>query len=329
MSRFEPIVRSWSAISRSLPQFAPARRPHARRRPMLECLEGRSLLSTVTLTVNSLADASPPKHVTTLREAITKADANPANSYTGRRNLVHGVIDLTTELPHLTDNISINGNGITLMHSPGTPQFSLFTTGFVPTGGSTTSATVNISGMTFLNGNAQCGGAINNYGSLTITNDTFLDNSASSGGGAINEVYSFSTLTASNDTFIDNSSGSGGGAISINGSLTASNDTFIDNSAAFGGALATAPNGVCTIDSTVFANNSSSGCGGAISNMSALTITNSTFSNNYGYSGGAIFNWGNGSLTVNESTFLKNSCFADGKRHHQRRIGSDNQQHVH
>ena len=29
MSRFDSIVRSWSAISRSLPQFAPARRPHA------------------------------------------------------------------------------------------------------------------------------------------------------------------------------------------------------------------------------------------------------------------------------------------------------------
>ena len=69
MSRFEPIVRSWSAISRSLPQFAPARRPHARRRPMLECLESRSLLSTVTLTVNSLADAPSSPGVTTLRGA--------------------------------------------------------------------------------------------------------------------------------------------------------------------------------------------------------------------------------------------------------------------
>ena len=43
MWRFKPIVRSWSAISRSLPQFAPARRPHARRRPMLECLEDPGL----------------------------------------------------------------------------------------------------------------------------------------------------------------------------------------------------------------------------------------------------------------------------------------------
>jgi len=32
MSRFEPKVRWWSATSRSLSRFAPARRRHARRR---------------------------------------------------------------------------------------------------------------------------------------------------------------------------------------------------------------------------------------------------------------------------------------------------------
>ena len=45
MSRFEPIVRWWSPTSRSLPRFAPARRPRARRRPRLERLEDRTLLS--------------------------------------------------------------------------------------------------------------------------------------------------------------------------------------------------------------------------------------------------------------------------------------------
>ena len=41
-------VRSWSAISRSLPQFAPARRHQSRRRLTLDCesLEDRYLLST-------------------------------------------------------------------------------------------------------------------------------------------------------------------------------------------------------------------------------------------------------------------------------------------
>ncbi len=45
MSRFESKVRWLSATSRSLSRFAPARRPHARRRLRLECLEDRTLLS--------------------------------------------------------------------------------------------------------------------------------------------------------------------------------------------------------------------------------------------------------------------------------------------
>ena len=45
MSRFEPKVRWWSATTRSLSRSAPARRPHARRRLRLECLEDRTLLS--------------------------------------------------------------------------------------------------------------------------------------------------------------------------------------------------------------------------------------------------------------------------------------------
>ena len=50
----------WSAISRSLPQFAPARRHHSRRQFTLERLEERSLLSTVSLTVNTTSDDPSP-----------------------------------------------------------------------------------------------------------------------------------------------------------------------------------------------------------------------------------------------------------------------------
>ncbi len=80
MSRFETIVGSWSAISRSLPQFAPARRPHARCRPILDCLEERAMLSTIPVTVNSLADAPSSPGVTTLRGAIAQADADTADT---------------------------------------------------------------------------------------------------------------------------------------------------------------------------------------------------------------------------------------------------------
>ena len=89
-------VRSWSAISRSMPQFAPARRPYARRRLTLERLEDRAMLSTIPLMVNSLADSG----VGTLRFEITVADkgaiTNPANQYviTFKKGLI-GTIDLT------------------------------------------------------------------------------------------------------------------------------------------------------------------------------------------------------------------------------------------
>jgi hypothetical protein len=82
MSRFEPIARWWSATSRSLLQFAPARRPPSRRRLRLERLEDRTVLSTIALTVNTLADdpSGPIAGQTTLRDAITQADADTTST---------------------------------------------------------------------------------------------------------------------------------------------------------------------------------------------------------------------------------------------------------
>ena len=93
MLRSKPIVRSWSAISGSLP----ARRPQSRRRFTLERLEGRSLLSTVHPTVNTLAD-DPGGSVagqTTLRDAITAADAgSTANKYVSLPSLMFTTLDV-------------------------------------------------------------------------------------------------------------------------------------------------------------------------------------------------------------------------------------------
>src|SRR5271157_613857 len=79
VSRLEPIVRSWSAISRSLPQFAPARCPHARRRPMLECLEDRAMLSTIPVATNLTVSSLDDSGVGTLRAAINQADTGTGN----------------------------------------------------------------------------------------------------------------------------------------------------------------------------------------------------------------------------------------------------------
>jgi hypothetical protein len=150
MSRLEPIKRWRSAIFRSLPQLTPIRSPRPRRRLRLERLEERTMLSTITLTVDSTADASPPPGVTTLREAITQADGDTANQYV--INLaVEGTIDLTSSLA-LTNNIALKGPGasdLTVQPDPNAAPFSVFT--------DISGVTVGLSGMTIAGGNAGSG----------------------------------------------------------------------------------------------------------------------------------------------------------------------------
>ena len=186
-------VRSWSAISRSLPQFAPARRPHARRL-RLERLEDRTMLSStpVALTVTTLLD-DPITLIpgqTTLRDAINTADGGATtNQYVITFSVsLPGTIDLKSALPDLNNNIVIKGPGalsLTVQRDPSAVPFSVFT---VDSG-----VTDAISGMTITGGNGSWGGGIQNLGKLTVTNSTLIGNYAVYGGG----IYSNGTLTTS------------------------------------------------------------------------------------------------------------------------------------
>jgi len=185
-------VRSWSAISRSQPQFAPAQRPHARRWLSLERLEDRTVLSTISLAVTSLADSGAG----TLRSAIVQADSgSKANAYVINFNLAStygfgGPILLNSALPSLNNNITINGPGVSSLGYElidvfqsfnGAPSSSVFV---VDSG-----ATVTISGITIQGGYSPGnGGGIDNFGNLTLNDVYFLANFASvAGGGVANE----------------------------------------------------------------------------------------------------------------------------------------------
>ncbi len=254
-------------------------------RPTLTLLEERTLLSTLNLTVTTLADdpVTPTSGQTTLRDAITQANAS-TDSQEVISFAVDGTINLTSYLPILDNNISIDGpeaSNLTVQR-----DFSASSSIFVVDIG----VSVNLSGMTITGGyvSNNSGGGILNAGTLTVNNSTFTDNYAHDGGG----IGNIGTLTVNNSSFTDNSAHGGGGILNDTGTLTVNNSTFTNNSA---------PDGT------------DQGHGGGICNQggSALNITNSTFTDNSAYLGGGIdSNFGTGMVT--NCTISGNTSQDDG-----------------
>ena len=182
---------------------------------------------------------------------------------------------------NVTANITIDGalaygNGIdqgTLAISGG-DAVQIFT---IAAGGGMT-----ISNMSLTNGNAGegNGGAINNAGTLSLTNVN-VSNSKAANGGAI---YSTGSLTVNGGTFYGNS---------VDGS---------DNTTGNGGAIHST--GTATISNAVFDSNSAKFNGGAIYNGGTLTIVGSVFSG-HSAQNGVVFNQGN--LLISGGTYTGNS----------------------
>ena len=146
------------------------------------------------------------------------------------------------------------------------------------------------------------GGAISNWGELSISDSTFSDNSTDWGGAIIN--WGDRNISISNSSFNENSADSGG-AIDNVGKLSISESTFSGNSADSGGAIDSG--GELSITNNTFSGNSAD-WGGAIINRGELNINNSTFSGNSatGRLGGAIHNRGDGELNITNSIIAGN-----------------------
>ncbi|MDH4136132.1 MAG: Ig-like domain repeat protein, partial [Anaerolineae bacterium] len=197
---------------------------------------------------------------------------------------------------------------------------------------------IDIVDCTFSGNHASAGkgGAIYNWSgyhggsaSVTITNTTFSNNTASERGGAIdNYVYDGTArVTITDSTFSQNSSWKGG-AISnhryttLGARVDIADSTFSNNRAVGGGdggAIHNAGDEV-TVSRSVFSGNRTEGWGGAISSSGTLRIDQSSFINNVvlveaiGYAGGggaAISNLG-GNATVTNSTFSGNTSDSRG-----------------
>jgi len=152
------------------------------------------------------------------------------------------------------------------------------------------------------------GGAIRNFGVLTITQSTLDGNLANDGGGLYNEATSAATLI--NVTLSANSGYDGGGAIYNNGAstLTLNNVTLSGNSGGGGGGLfnyATAHVNTSTLS------DNSAGAGGGLYNLGTATLTNTTFSGNSAtVQGGGLYNFFD--TTLLNVTLSNNSAPAGG-----------------
>ena len=161
----------------------------------------------------------------------------------------------------------------------------------------TAAATVAVTDTTFSGNVAEvnpdnewdggCGGAVINYGSMTVSGGEFTANSAYYGAGLYNQAGAGTPMTVTDTNFGNNSATYGGGAIcNCWGELVVSGGEFTGNS-------------VTVRD------------GGAIANWSAAEIAGATFTENTAKKGGAISNTGT-TLTVSGAIFTGNSATEEG-----------------
>ncbi len=186
--------------------------------------------------------------------------------------------------------------------------------------------TVTLENLTLTNGyTTDVGGAICNFGNLTVNNCNFTQNRAIRGGA----IYNPGNLTVNNCTFSNNQASIDGGAIwnyvyTASSTCIINQSTFTNNTANYGGAIMNydimGPF-TCIINQSTFTGNHAYYNGGAIRNYNfsggslTYTITQSTFTDNHAnINGGAIHNYNEGSMTcsINFSRFYNNTATSSG-----------------
>lgn len=140
------------------------------------------------------------------------------------------------------------------------------------------------------------GGAVINYGKLTVNDGTFKGNEAKNG-GAISSIASNSELTVNGGSFENNkSTGKWGGAIVAKNKVSVKNATFDANVSGNGGAIFAYDANDAAIVNCTFKNNSATNektvkHGGAlfVNGGKDVSIKNNIFNNNTAQDGGALF----------------------------------------
>lgn len=230
----------------------------------VENLEARLLFSTYTVTGTGDGPGivTPVQTgvytATTLRAAVTAADAAPDADVINFAPSVSGTITLTPALGELaiTNPLTIQGPGANHLAVDGGGAIRVFS---VAAG-----VTASISGLTISGGHTtvQGGAGVRNLGTLTLSNDTIANNVDTLDGAG---VFNTGNLTVIGSTFSGNTAADGGGGLFTAGVASVVNSTFANNSADFGGAIYNASGSMLTVNGSTISGNHANSSGGGIS----------------------------------------------------------------
>jgi hypothetical protein len=254
------------------------------------------------IVVTTLLDSGNPSGTTSLRQAISEAETDGITTITFDPSILQpgvNVIDLKSELPHLTGNLTIQGPGasvLTVKRDSSAPSFTVFTVN--------SGATATLSGLTISGGLNGPAGGIYNGGVLTVSDSTVSGNSATFSGGGF---YNAGTLTINNSSVSGNSATSQGGGVYSNGSLSVNDSILSGNSATEGGGICDVNLNLTVSDSTLSGNSAVDG-GGLYFNSFSLTatLTNATIANNIASSAGGGIDISSGDVLLQNTLVAEN-----------------------
>ena len=144
---------------------------------------------------------------------------------------------------------------------------------------------------------------------LTLTKNTFQDNSAFAGGALY--LFKNNTLSLTRNTFRNNLAHfNAGGAFCalINNTITVIQNTFLNNSAGYGGAVSAYSNNKLTLIQNIFQNNFAVHGGVLYTYQSIVQITNNTYTKNTAAEmGGTMFCIANSNISIHGEYRLWNN----------------------
>jgi parallel beta-helix repeat protein len=266
-----------------------------------------------TFTVTTVADSGAGS----LRQAILDANNHAGADVISFAPNVTGTITLESGLPHIDEDVDIQGPGASVVTVDGNGFYA-----FVFDATNSTISGLTVTGADATNNgfdNGSGGGIANYAGTVSITGMVLSGNHANNDGGGAwcenGDSQTRPTLTVTDSVISGNSVGqAGGGIYAWDCDVTVVNTTVSGNTAdQKGGGLYLGGDSTAVVRNSTISKNTAGESGGGINASSySLTVTNSTISGNTtsGEGGGIYAHYS--SVTLDQDTIVQNTATTFG-----------------